>query len=48
MGVCPFFSGEYCKAYGGLTSPTDYAKQNWCISGKECTKCPNFQAAVNK
>ena len=46
MGVCPFFTGEYCKASGSLISQSDYQKTTYCLSKQECTKCENFKSAV--
>jgi len=48
MGVCPYFSGQYCRARGGLDSVDSSRKEKYCMSKQDCTKCELFKNAVKK
>ena len=41
---CPYFSGEYCRASGGLDSiSSSNHKQTYCLNSANCTRCANFK-----
>jgi hypothetical protein len=41
---CPYFTGDYCKAYGDLRSISSIDhKLNYCLKSANCTNCPNFR-----